>query len=185
MINLLADDRKDQIRAARTNVIMVRYIVIITLAIVFLLGSLYVSYTILQNTKANADAIIQTNDTKADVYSDTKAQVDTLGVKLNDSRAILDHEVHYSKVLTRLGQAMPVDATLDSLTLSTENFNGTPFDLIVYVKTNDAAAGVRDSFQNSGLFSQVDLKGTDAANGIPGYPIAVTLSVSFNPAGSF
>lgn len=183
MINLLADERKDEIRAARVNVILLRYIAIVTMGVLFLLGILFVSYKILENTQASANATIQSNDVKADVYSETKAQVDALSAKLSESKVILNQEVRYSKVLTTLGQIMPAGTVLGLVTLNESSFNGAPVELKVYAKANDGAATIRDHLQASPLFSQVSLKGTDSTNGIDGYPITVTLSVIFNRAG--
>jgi len=183
MINLLADDRKEQIQAARVNVILARYGVILLLALAFLAGTLFVSYQILQNTKASADAIVESNDIKADVYSETKTEVDTLSTKLNESRAILDQEVRYSHLLTTIGQLMPAGTVIDSLDLNEQSFNGMPIEIKMYAKNNETAVAIRDQLQSAPLFTQVNLKGTDAANGISGYPISVTLSVVLNKAG--
>lgn len=184
MINLLADERKDQIRAARVNVILSRYIAIIIMAVLFLVAVLYVSYTVLQKTKSSSDAIIQSNDLKANVYSGTKAQLDTLSSKLSQTKSILNQEVSYSHVLTTLGQLMPAGTILDSLELSDGTFNGTPVEIKAYAKTEADAQAIQSHFQSSPLFSAVTLKGTDPANGTDGYPISVTLSVIFNRAGA-
>ncbi len=76
MINLLPGERKAEIRAARTNVVVLRYTGILLMAVGFILGSLYVSYALLQSTMASAESQISANDVKADVYSSTKEQVD-------------------------------------------------------------------------------------------------------------
>lgn len=184
MINLLSDERKDGIRAARANVILSRYIAIILMATAFMYGVLYVSYTVLERTKSSNDAIIQSNDLKADVYSDTRSQIDTLASKLAETKSTLDQEVRYSHVLTTIGQLMPAGTFLDPLVLSDASFNGAPVELTVYAKTADAAPIVRDNFQASPLFSSVTLKGTDPANGSDGYPVNISLTVVFNRAGA-
>jgi Tfp pilus assembly protein PilN len=183
MINLLSEERKEEIRAARLNLILTRYIVIILMAIAFLMGVLFVSYTLLQNTKQSADSIVQSNDVKADVYSQTKQQVDALSAKLSQTKSTLDQEISYSKVLTTIGQLMPTGTILDSLNLDSSSFNGTPVDLHAYAKTNDDAVALRARLQSSPLFVQVNLKGTDSSNGTDGYPISVNLTVVFNRAG--
>lgn len=183
MINLLADEYKDDIRAARVNVILVRYIAILLMAFVFLMAVLYVSYTVLQNTKKSAEAIISTNDIKADVYSETRGQVQALSSKLAETKATLDQDVSYAKVFTILGQLMPSGSVLDSLDLNETSFNGTPVPLKIYAKTNEDAVLVRQKLQTSKLFSQVNLQSTDATKGITDYPVALSLTVVFNKAG--
>ena len=183
MINLLSDERKDQIRAARVNVILTRYIAIIVMAVLFLIAVLYVSYTVLEKTKTSSDAIIQNNDVKANVYSGAKTQLDTLSSKLSQGKAVLDQDVSYAHLLTTLGQSMPEGTILDSLDLTDTSFNGAPVEMKAYAKTNEEAQALQTRLQSSGLFLSVALKGTDTANGADGYPISVTLSVVFNRAG--
>ena len=183
MINLLSDERKAEIRAARTNVIIVRYTGIIAMAIVFILSTLYVSYTVLQNTMASAETQISANDVKADIYSETKQQVDTLSAKLAEAKTILDQEIRYSRVLVNIGQQMPSGTVLGDVTLSAASFSGTPVELKAYAKSTTEAGELKTRFQASPLFSQVNLLSTDENAGIDGYPVSVSMTVVFNRAG--
>ena len=182
MINLLPDGRKDDIRAARANVIILRYTGIILLALLFLCGALYVSYTILQGTMKSNQDTISANDVKADVYHDTKAQVDSLQLQLTDAKSSLDQEVRYSKVLVDLGQLMPSDTILDNLTLTSADFTGVPIDIAVYGKSTASATAAQTNFQKSKLFTNVTMKSTETAN-VDGYTTKLTLTVVFNKAG--
>lgn len=183
MINLLSNDQKDDIRAARANVILVRYMGIILLALVFIVGIFYVSYTVLRTTMDSNDAIIASNDLKADVYSDTKKEVDALSAKLNEAKTILNQEVRYSQLLPKLGQIMPAGTVLGDLELSNSSFVGTPVDLVAYAKSTNEAGVLQSQFQSSPLFTQVTIKGTEESGGLEGYPIKISLSVVFNKAG--
>lgn len=184
MINLLPDDYKSDIQAARANVIITRYIAIISLAFLFMFGALYTSYTVLTVTMTNAEDLIEANDVKADAYSDTQQKVTELSAELNQSKAILDQEIRYSNVLMQLGQTMPAGTVLGNLTLAAENFTGTPLDITVYAATPDQAGQVQSQLQRSPLFTQVTLKSTDdTGQGIAGYPVSVQLSVVFRGAG--
>lgn len=182
MINLLSGERKDEIRAARTNVILLRYMSVVALAFLFITAALYVSHIVLTSTKTSAEAIIMNNDVKADVYSETKQQVDTLTTQLSEARAISEQEVLYSQLLVRLGEIMPAGTVLGDTTFNTASFNGTPVDLVAYAKTTNEVTLIQSQFQASGMFSQVSLKGTEADKGIPGYPVSVSLSVVMNRA---
>lgn len=183
MINLLSDERKDDIRAARANVLILRYMGLIVLAIIFLLGALYTSHSILKVTMTANEEIISSNDVKADVYSSTKQEVDALSAKLNDAKTILDQEIRYSQVLVKIGQLMPAGTVLDNLTLNTASFSGTPVEITAYAKSTAEASTLQTNFQSSSLFTQVNLTGTEEAAGIDGYPTKVSLTVVMNKAG--
>lgn len=183
MINLLSDDRKGEIRAARTNVILLRYTSIILLAFAFIAGAVYISYTLLQSTMASAESLIVANDVKADVYRDTKQEVDELSAKLNDAKAIADQEVLYSAVLVKIGQLVPSGALLGDITFKTANFNATPLQITAYAKSATEAGQLQSAFQSSPLFSQVNLNGTENGSSVEGYPVEVTLTATLNKAG--
>ena len=183
MINLLANERKSEITAARANIVIVRYTAIIVLAIGFIVGAMFISYSLLQSTMTSAKSLIAANDVKADVYKDTKQQVDTLSTQLTDTKTILNQEIRYSKVLVEIGRLMPKGTVLDSLDLSATAFTGAPVTIKAYAHSASEASLLQSQFQSSPLFSQVVLQGTQASGGINGYPVVVSLTIALNRAG--
>lgn len=183
MINLLSDERKEEIRAARANVILLRYMTIIILAFAFISGALYVSYTVLTTTMKNAETLIASNDVKADVYSETKTEVDALSAKLSDTKEILDQEVRYSQVLVQIGQLMPKGTVMGDFTLNTASFNGEAVEIKAYAKSTAEASVLQSNFQSSPLFVNVNLKGTESSQEVEGYPVVVSMSVTLSKAG--
>lgn len=183
MMNLLADERKDAIKAARVNVFLVRYIVIILLATGFICGALYVSYAVLGATMKNADSLIADNTDNAEVYKETSQKVAELSAKLDQTKVMLDQEIRFSQVLVSMGQLMPQGTILGDLTLTTSSFNGRPVEIKAYAKSTAEAAVLQRQFQDSSLFSQVTIESTETENEVDGYPVTITLSVIFNRLG--
>jgi len=183
MINLLSDVRKDDIRAARANVIILRYTGLILLALLFLAGALYVSHSLLKQTMTANEEIISSNDVKADIYSETKQKVDDLSGNLTGAKAILDQEVRYSQVLVKIGQLMPPGTVLGDLKLDTASFNGAPVAMVAYAKSDAEATTLQSQFKSSPLFKEANLTTTEATGGIDGYPAKISLTVIFNKAG--
>lgn len=181
MINLLSTDYKSEVRAARVNVFLVRYITILILAVVFIVGVLYASYIILLQTESSAQERIDLNTAKAQDYSDTKSQVDELSARLADAQGVLAQDTSYATILTTIGQVMPVGTVLGELTLSEATF-GAPIDLIAYAQSDAEAVSIQQQLQTSPLFGSVTPKGTGSADGIEGYPVKVTLTVMLNKA---
>lgn len=184
MINLLPNDKKAEIRAARTNVILLRYSGILLLAVGFILGSMYVSKTVLSFTEANSKEVIASNDIKADVYSDTKAQVDALSASLAETKTILDQEILYSKVLVNLGQLMPPGTIFDTLILNTASFAGTPISTKAYAKTSADVLTLRERFESSPMLSGVNFQTISETGGIEGYPVSVEMTFSLTKAAA-
>ena len=177
MINLMPDNAKKEIRSARANVVLARYIVVILLAFGFLVLLLAGSYVVLTQTKLSAEQLIQANDNKADVYNTTKAQVDGLATSLSEARNILDQEVLYSKVLMNIGQQMPAGTVLENITLDTASFTGAPVTIKAFAKTTNDAVALREKFQSAPIFSNVNFNSVTDSAGIPGYPVSVSMTL--------
>lgn len=183
MINLLPNGKKDDILAARANVILLRYIGIIVIAFLFTLLIFSTSKSVLSGTMETAQSRIETNSVKADVYSSTQQEVSALSSKLSDTKALLNNDIRYSQVLTELGRLTPAGVIIKQLTLNDATFNGTPLKLTAYARSTAEASTLQTQLQSSSLFSQVSLQQTDTSGGISGYPVAISLNVSLNKGG--
>lgn len=183
MINLLATERKAQIRAARANLVITKYMVIILLALVFIFGIFFSSYSVLQDTKQNAELLIESNDIKADVYSDTRQAVETLESNLSEAKTVLDQEARYSKLLVTIGQLLPAGTVLGSFPVNAGALAGAPIQVKAYAKTNAESVALQERLKASPVFSSISVQTTNETDGIDGYPVSITMSVVINKAG--
>ncbi|MEP7204864.1 MAG: PilN domain-containing protein [Candidatus Saccharibacteria bacterium] len=185
MINLLPDDAKVEILAARTNVILVKYIIVLSLGLIFLCSISLVVYFVLLNTKAGAQATIDFNTSKSASYSSVKTAANDLTSSLATAKTILDKEVDYTKILTNIAQVMPAGVVLDSLSLSPTTF-GTPITLQAFAKSTEAALALKTNFQQSPQFSNVTIVSmSDTTQGqTSDYPKTVSLSLTINRSPS-
>ncbi len=185
MINLLPDEEKRQIRAGRTNVLLIRYTNIVAIAFGFLVIVLGGSYVLLTQTKTSAEQLIASNDTKAEVYSATEAEITSLSTNLSGAKSTLDQQISYSKALSRIGQSMPTGAVLKEITLNPESFNGTStITLQIYAKSNEITASLQPQFQNTGMFTNVTLGSVSETGGITNYPVSVTMTLTIAGAAA-
>jgi hypothetical protein len=185
MINLLPDDSKKQITAARSNVILLNYMIVLFLAIVFLTTVTVVVYFILLHTKTNAENLVLQNQSKTSSYNLVQAQAKTLHDSLVASKVIIDEQVTYSKIILGIANAMPDGVVIDTLTLSPTTI-GTPTTLQIYAKSNQAALELKSRFQQSSLFSNVSFTviTTTTGGSTSGYPINATLQLTINKVKS-
>lgn len=180
MINLLPDGTKKQLRAARLNVTLSYYILILIFAAIFLAFLIFGSLLLLDQTKKSAESLIEANGNQAAAYSSTQEQLNQLHNGLELSKSILSNEVRYSQLLPAIGQLMPQGTIIDSLTLNDDAFTQ-PIELKIYASSTDLATKVRDNFQASSLFSQVNVQNvSDSDDNIDGYPVTSTLTVILN-----
>ena len=182
MINLLPYEYKDEIRAARTNVILVRYIAILLLA-AGVLGALVVgSYITLNGTKANAEEKEAQNTARLAQYQDIRNRSDAFRTDLATAKSILDSSISYSKLIYGIANAIPRGVVLDDLDLDPSTL-GTSMTLNASAKTVADATKLRDALAaNSQVFTGVQLQSLRSSGSSTGdaYPVKVTMSVVIN-----
>lgn len=185
MINLLPDERKHDIQAARMNVVLLRYNLLVIVAIVFLAITCAFFYLVLQNAQTQAASTSTVNATKAQSYAKIRAEADTYRNNLGVAKIILNNSVNYSSFLFSLTKLLPSGVILDGVTLSASSFDQQT-SFVARATSFQKATELKERFQNSKLFTNVyfqsltDNAMTDA-NGVPEeYPIVVTISAKFN-----
>lgn len=181
MINLMPNDEKTQLRAARTNSLLIRYMFTILGAGAFLMLILSGSYFLLNLTKTSAEGLIAANDTKASVYSETEDQIKKLSADLTDAKNLLDQQLSYSKALQNLGSLTPKGVVMKEISLKPTSFDGTtPTTIELYATNRDLAATIEQQFKASPYFSSVTFGTVSETDGIKGYPVSATLTVVMN-----
>lgn len=187
MINLLPEDSKRQLRAARTNVVLLRYNIVVAVSIGLLTLLCAATYLILQENQRLANEANANNLTKTTAYAKTKTAAEEYRANLATAKQILDNEVTYTDTVFGIAKLMPRGVILDNLTLGVKDF-GSQITLTAQAKDYQSATNLKTNFQNSKLFSNVFFQtlndSTVSASGgtssNSAYPISVTISVKIN-----
>lgn len=180
MINLLPYDIKTQLKAARTNVLLIRYILFTIVAIAFLVVVCGGVYMIMDNSKKAAEQVITNKELQIpaeDLSVENEAAV--LRANLANSRSILDREIRYSNVIIAIAKVLPSGVILENMTLSENTFNA-PVNLKLLARDNNSALKIKDNFQSSPLFSNFTLNSLNQQGGIDGYPVTAEISVNIS-----
>lgn len=179
MINLMPTESKRQLKAARTNTLLLRYTIVIVVAAIFAYVVLGGSYFLLTQTKNSQQQLIAANDTKAQAFNDTRQEIDGLSVTLTGARTELDQQILYSKLLTNLGASLPAGTVIEKVSFDAQSFSS-PMTLKVFATTNDAAVTLRQQLSTSAYFTKVNLDSISETGGVDGYPISATLTLTLN-----
>jgi len=184
MINLLPTPLKKDIKAARANNILVKYLVVLFFGAIFLAMISYGTFLILDSLKTSASNIIQDNTSKSAEYLELRSQVQQADNQISGSSNIINQEVKYSKILTGLASIMPSGTVIDQISLGQDVFL-TNSSITFYASTADAVAKLKNSLEASapsGLFRSVNFKalsGSDQST-VNGYNNKLTVDVIFN-----
>lgn len=179
MINLLPPERKKQLRAARSNRQILRYIVLTVAAIVFLIGAMALTYFFLVMSAGQADERKAANEAQASEYASVQQEASQLRTGLSSAKQIFSEEYRYSLALARIGNTLPSGTALQSLDLSAESFQGTA-TFTVLISGEAAATSLRTSFTDSQYFSNVSFGNLAINDGNSSYPYSIEMSVQMN-----
>lgn len=180
MINLLPDDHKQQIRAGRTNVLLVRYIAMLSTAIIVLGGLVVGAYLVLNVTRESAQAKVDDNDRQVADYIAIRNEAEQFRSDLATAKTILDNEIAYSKLIYRIADALPSGTALDSLELDSAKL-GSNATMSASAIDYAAAVKLKEAFiEDENLFTNVSFEtiSNQSDSGGDRYPIKVSLSVT-------
>lgn len=182
MINLLPAEQKKEIRAARSNVLLLRYVILLLAAAAFLGVAMGTTYVALGISKTAAQNTIQENQKRVADYAAVESEAATFRSNLATAQTILANEVVYSKVITSIANTLPSGVILTNLQLDSSTF-GKPMTLTAQARNSEDAIKLKTAFESSSIFSDVHFQTvtTGGAGGETGaYPVTVTLEVTLN-----
>jgi len=176
MINLLPPETRSQLGAARANRILVIYNFILLAAIVFLAGAIGVVYIYLGSQKISAENTIAENISRAGDYGSVEAEAAAFRQNLASVKQILNNDVAYTGIILEIANVLPPGVVLDTLSLDSTTF-GTPTTLTAKVTDYSTVLRLKDSLQQSSIFSNVSIQ-TITDNGEGRYPLSATYAVT-------
>lgn len=182
MINLLPYEHKADIRAGRTNVILVRYISILVVAAIILGGLVVGSYIVLNSTKANAQQKEAENTARLTEFQQIQTDANAFRTDLATAKTVLDSSVSFSKLIYAIADTIPSGVILEDLSLNPSSF-ASSVTLNASAKTFSDGTKLRDQLAaRSQLFTSVQLQSIRSTEGASkdSYPVKVVLSVVIN-----
>lgn len=180
MINLLPNDKKKQIRAARANTRLISYIVFLLFTIAFLSITCFVVYTLLNNVKISAEQVIKDNQSTAGSYDSVMAQSKIIESNLFSADDALDQTVSYSDIIMEIAAIIPATSIID--TFSVKDAINAPILIKIYSKSADDANLIRDNILNSKILVNPSIQTENNQSNNPSkYPFVNNISMTINP----
>lgn len=166
MINLLPDETKQQIRAARTNVFLLKIIISLGCAVIYLIVICTAAYFIISNEKSS--------QTTATIMQ----RANTMQTSFTVAQSVIDQQISYSDIITNFASALPTGMILDKLSFSNATLDS-PIDIQLHASNEDSVPLLKQNLQKIAQFSNYNLQSiTSDSNTVPGYPIKVDISLT-------
>lgn len=147
MINLLAPEDRRQLSAARTNSLLLRYTILLSIVIGVLVIEMVGTAIFLNLEKARNEAIVADNETKTASYASVKQQAEEFQGNLATAKYILGKQIPYTTLILTLANNLPSNAVLDKLTIDPATF-GESSTLTVQTVSYKRAVDVKTALQD-------------------------------------
>lgn len=157
MINLLSPETKIELAAARRNVRLRQYALILLMLSAVITASYTVGYVIL-NTQANAyrDDVARYAPER-ERYQDVITQATTYSKNLSIAKSIMKSEFIFSDLLVTISKTLPKNTVLAGINLHTIDL-AKPIELTIDAKSYQDADAIKKAFQASTYFKDTKLR---------------------------
>lgn len=189
MINLLPPELKKQVRAARHNVILMTYCVVISSSILMVGGIFAVGLWADNNDRVLAQNAKDVSTQAAGAFTKTRSAAEAFAKDLTAARAILGSNVSFSKLILDIASVIPKGVILNTLSLGTTSSNpNAPIDISGRAVSAEAAIHLKNSLEESSVFENVSIVNlnrtdysavTDPDPILIHYPFDVSLKAQF------
>lgn len=157
MINLLPPKRLLDIKTARGNTVLRRYVELVIFGMIILAVAVTASYYFLHRQQQNVKTTLQADQQKVQELQPIQKEAEELSATVNTISGLLSRNVKFSEMLTKIGGVMPNGAVLTGLQFSIEDLDS-PLVISAQVEDEARAAVLRNNLIASGLFSSADIK---------------------------
>lgn len=160
MINLLSTGTKKELRAAKRNVVLRKYVVTLLSTAVLVAVAYGVGYLVLTSQEQSYRQELAQYEPQKAQYADTIALAAEYSKNLSIAKTILENEVVFSDYMLLLAKTTPSDAVLVNLATKSSALNK-PVELIFATKTYDDSLRVKEALEASPYFSDAKLKSVE------------------------
>lgn len=181
MINLLSPHDKRELRAARRNVVLTRYNVVIGFTLIIISCIYGGGFFLTTQQKSSAEQQLSQDNARTVTYATVKNEMEQFTKNLSTAKAILANDISYSSLIIDIAKTLPSGTVLTSLSLTPDSF-GKQVTLSASAASYSRALALKEALENSDLFSNVAIAsvGETAAEGSSNkaYPISVSLNTT-------
>jgi hypothetical protein len=179
MINLLPYETKRQLKAARTNMVLIRYLLTMLISVIFLGLLILGSYYILSESQKTAENSIIDVQTGNSSYSPSTSKVNDFNKDLRIAKQIFEQQISYSVLLSELAKTLPSGVILESPLVIDRSSINSPLMLKAYSKSSTDEE-LKTSFQNNTIFENYSLQSLNSSSISRDYPYLITFSININ-----
>jgi hypothetical protein len=181
MINLISNESKRELRAARSNIILRKYIITVLGLLVVVTASYAVGYLLLVTQESRYIASLTQYEPQRGQYVNTIKQANNYSKNLNIAKSILANELAFSSFTTMVAQTTPPDVVLTNLNIESKVI-AKPLEFDFKAKSYDNALETKERFESSPYFKDSKIRSiSKVAGDTYGYEFVLIVSFEKEP----
>lgn len=157
MINLLPPQKLANIRIARGNTVLRRYIELMLLSLAIIITAFVVANYFLNVQQANVQKIIDEDQKTLSKLEPVQKEAEQLSGTVNTIAGLLTRDVKFSTLLEQIGGIMPNGAVLTGIQYSTDDLKA-PLVISSEVEDEQTAAVLLNNINASDLFASAEIQ---------------------------
>lgn len=192
MINLLPDEKKEQLQYARKNRSLIIWCASILVSVVGMFGLLLFGSSYIANSESQLSTSLDISNQRIEasgLVSD-QLELEKLSNKLKTVVTILSKQVLFSELLPRMGSILPDGVLLRQINVSSDD-QGLSLELLATEARLSATAQLNLESAENNIFEKADIESVDcslqpSSSGAPSlYPCTITMRVLFKQNSDF
>lgn len=190
MINLISPDDKRNIRAARVNVILIQYSVMLGI-LTLVIGAIYaLGFWLVMQDKLAVNEKLRSQSEQAATFAAVEKEAATFRSNLAIAKQIIGSEKSYSTFLTTVARDMPSGTILTNLAIGGQTTVASQQGMTIDARTISYAKvlELKTTLEKSTLFEDVNIVSAsrpDDLTGLSGlsakYPFEASFNVKLTP----
>ncbi len=160
MINLLSQEYRSELAAAKRNVILRKYVFTLVFLAVGIAACYGIGYFMLDEEKKHFEQEASVYEPQRKQYAETVKQAQDFNKNLRIAKSILDNEIIYSKLIGVLSDSLPNNVVLTNFSLRTKDL-AQPIAITISVKSPNDAVATKTKFEQGTIFKDTKLKTID------------------------
>lgn len=188
MINLLDPNELKQIRAARMNVRLRRFLISTILTLGVITGIYLAGYKLAESEYATAEVNYQQSQKQLTDFASVTKEAGIYRANLDVAKKILGNEISFSTFMTDLAKLLPPNVVIADLTLTTQQKVAPSAKNVTQLharaKSWADVLALKTALEQSKMFSDVRIESTSSVDatkslgtGVSAYPVQVTYSI--------
>lgn len=174
MINLLPPNRRLDMKIARNNTVLRRYIELILLSMIIIIAAIAASYYFLDSRRTDVKNTVEADKKTIAELKKTQEEAQGLSTTINTVAKLLSQNIKFSDVLTKIGNVMPDGASLTNVQFEAGELNA-PLIVTVDMVNEERGAVLRNNLANSEIFEDARIRSILAIETKqPNYPYSYT-----------